>query len=356
MSTASEGDGVAGIGVQMEALVIVEMIVVDSPRVLDDIAFVDVEDAGGVLVAGYDDDSGVAGGDEVFLDRGFAVVKFFVAPEVADILAVGNEVGEIIAARGGGDGVETGLRFAVGNPPLGGTGGINPGEVGCAAGDVGGGDLVDGIVHQYIEVEALAVVMGLAIGSGVYLDMAVVGRDKEVADAAITGVGGTGIDIKSAGTEVELPLEREVPAIGGIEVVCPLMVGEGWIESAIVVEVYAFGDGEVVGGIFDMGVTSTSIEVVVLVLCKPDVGVVVHADAVDGWDDAVVGAEVAFNLEVTLCVAFQTCEGGLVGGGGDGAEGVDVRAVGDGPLVGHRGVLPGDGHGGVGHPEGVECV
>ena len=74
------------------------------------------------------------------------------------------------------------------------------------------------------------------------------------------------------------------------------MVGEGWIESAIVVEVYAFGDGEVVGGIFDMGVTSTSIEVVVLVLRKPDVGVVVHADAVDGWDDAVVGAEVAFNL------------------------------------------------------------
>ena len=80
MSTATEGDGVAGIGVQMEALVIVEMIVVDSPWVLDDIAFVDVEDAGGVLVAGYDDDSGVAGGDEVFLDRGFAVVKFFVAP------------------------------------------------------------------------------------------------------------------------------------------------------------------------------------------------------------------------------------------------------------------------------------
>lgn len=57
-----------------------------------------------------------------------------------------------------------------------------------------------------------------------------------------------------------------------------------------------------------------------MVLCYPDVRVVGHADSVDGGNNAVARAEIAFDLQVALRVALQAGEDGLIGRSGDGAQ------------------------------------
>ena len=118
---AFEYDGVAGVGMDVEGLVAVVVVVVGATQILDGIAFVDIEGARVLLIVGHNDDGGVAGSEEALFNRGFAVGKGFVAPKIADVLAVGNEVVEVIAARGCSDGVEIVLVFTIGYPPLGGS-------------------------------------------------------------------------------------------------------------------------------------------------------------------------------------------------------------------------------------------
>ena len=114
---ATKYDGCAGVGVDMDSLVAVVMVVFGAAGVLDNVAVIDVEGAGAILVVGHDDDGGIAGCDEALLDGSVATRDALVAPKVADVLAVGDEVVELIAAGGGGDGVEVVLGFAIGYPP-----------------------------------------------------------------------------------------------------------------------------------------------------------------------------------------------------------------------------------------------
>ena len=93
------------------------LVVVGAAEVEEGVTFVDVECAMVVFVVGHDDEGGVAGGDEAFFDGSLATVECFVAPEVADVLPVGDEVGKMVGTGGGGDGVEVILGFAIGYPP-----------------------------------------------------------------------------------------------------------------------------------------------------------------------------------------------------------------------------------------------
>ena len=135
VGAATQDHGVASVGVEVYGLVAVVVVVVGTAEVEEGVTFVDVECAMVVFVVGHDDEGGVAGGDEAFFDGGFAAVECFVAPEVADVLPVGDEVGEMVGTGGGGDGVEGAFFFAVGYPPAGGTGSVDPREVGGAASD-----------------------------------------------------------------------------------------------------------------------------------------------------------------------------------------------------------------------------
>ena len=132
---AAENYWVAGVGVDMQGLVAVVMVVVRAANGEEGVASVDVEGDGGVDIVGHDDDGAVAGGDETGFDRSVAVHHTLVAPEVADVLTVRYESGEVIGTGGSGDGVQHAFVGAVGYPPTCSVGGVNPGECGGGTGD-----------------------------------------------------------------------------------------------------------------------------------------------------------------------------------------------------------------------------
>ena len=132
------------------------------------------------------------------------------------------------------------------------------------------------------------------------------------------------------------------------------VVRERGIEATVVVEFQTLGDGDDIGKRFNEGVTADVGKEVVVVLDEPGVWVVGGTNTINGGYEAIARAEVTLNVDIALGVAVESGEGCLAGVCGDGAKRVDVSAVGDGPLGGSGSVLPGDGHGSVVLPKGVE--
>ena len=62
--------------------------------------------------------------------------------------------------------------------------------MGCGTGNGGGGDLVDGIVHQHFKVKAFTIVKGIVRGGNIEAEVTIIRRDKGVSDTTELRGGG----------------------------------------------------------------------------------------------------------------------------------------------------------------------
>ena len=105
-------------------------------------------------------------------------------------------------------------------------GGVDPGEAGGAAGDVGGGDLMDGVVHHHFKVEAFTIVVGVGGGGGNKGDIS-------VANASIVGDSIVCSDVKGTVSQVVVAFDGDSASVGRIEVVVGIAVGEGGLKPPL---------------------------------------------------------------------------------------------------------------------------
>ena len=120
-----------------------------------------------------------------------------------------------------------------------------------------------------------------------------------------------GVDVEVTAAKVVIAVDREPSTVGGVEVVVHCTVWERRVESTVVVDMDTLGGGDNVEVALNVRMAANAAENCVMVLRNPDVGVMGHANAVDGWNDAGGGTEIAFNINIALRVAVETSEGGL---------------------------------------------